>query len=73
MDMMMVELGPAGAAGPGALVAVGDVATLWGPEGPDDDTDGLVRLQDIAKNLKTTQSALTCGLDKVRVERKYKV
>jgi len=73
MDMMMVELGPAGAAGPGALVNVGDVATLWGPEGPDDDTDGLVRLQDIAKNLKTTQSALTCGLDKVRVERKYKV
>jgi len=73
MDMMMVELGPAGAAGPGALVAVGDVATLWGPEGPDDDTDGLVRLQDIAKSLKTTQSALTCGLDKVRVERKYKV
>ena len=73
MDMMMVELGPAGAAGPGALVAVGDVATLWGPEGSDDDTDGLVRLQDIAKNLKTTQSALTCGLDLVRVERKYKV
>ena len=73
MDMMMVCLGPAGAAGPGALVAVGDVATLWGPEGPDDDTDGLVRLQDIAKSLKTTQSALTCGLDKVRVERKYKV
>ena len=73
MDMMMVELGPAGAAGPGALVTVGDVATLWGPEGSDDDTDGLVRLQDIAMNLKTTQSALTCGLDLVRVERKYKV
>ena len=73
MDMMMVCLGPAGAAGPGALVAVGDVATLWGPEGPDDETDGHVRLQDIAKSLKTTQSALTCGLDKVRVERKYKV
>jgi len=71
MDMMMVQLGPAGTAGPGALVAVGDVATLWGPEGPDDDTDGLVRLQDIAKSLKTTQSALTCGLDMVRVERKY--
>ena len=73
MDMMMVCLGPAGAAGPGALVAVGDVATLWGPEGPDDETDGHVRLQDIAKSLKTTQSALTCGLDKVSVERKYKV
>lgn len=73
MDMMMVCLGPAGAAGPGALVAVGDVATLWGPEGPNDETDGHVRLQDIAKSLKTTQSALTCGLDKVRVERKYKV
>ena len=74
MDMMMVELGPAGdTTGAGASVAVGDVATLWGPEGPEDGSDGLVRLQDIAANLKTTQSALTCGLDKVRVERKYVV
>jgi len=74
MDMMMVELGPAGdTTGAGASVAVGDVATLWGPEGPEDGSDGLVRLQDIAASLKTTQSALTCGLDKVRVERKYVV
>ena len=72
MDMMMVELGPAeDTAGRGSSVAVGDVAILWGPEGHDDQTDGLVKLQDIAATLNTTQSALTCGLNKVRVRREF--
>jgi alanine racemase len=70
MDMLMVELGPAGESeGIGSQIMVGDVAVLWGPETDEDDGDGLVRLQDIAKILKTTQSALTCGLNKVRVQR----
>lgn len=71
MDMMMVELGPAGdKTGPGAQVVVGDTAVLWGPL-DENDGDGLVRLQDIAKTLKTTQSVLTCGINKIRVERQY--
>jgi alanine racemase len=70
MDMLMVELGPAEEKdSPGAQVVVGDTVILWGP-GNDED-EGLVRLQDIAAALKTTQSALTCGLDKERVLRQY--
>lgn len=69
MDMLMVELGPAeDVKGVGAQVVVGDVAVLWGPE-TDQDSEGLVRLQDLAAVLKTTQSALTCGLNKNRVSR----
>jgi hypothetical protein len=41
---------------------------LWGPE-TEQDSEGLVRLQDLAAALKTTQSALTCGLNKNRVSR----
>lgn len=71
MDMMMVELGDAGdKTSPGAQVVVGDTAILWGP-GDDEDGDGMVSLKDIATRLKTTQSALTCGLDKERVLRQY--
>jgi len=70
MDMLMVELGPADdMAGPGSSVNVGDTAVLWGPA-DDEDDEGLVRLQDIASTLKTTQSALTCGLS-ARVPRQY--
>lgn len=70
MDMLMVELGPAEdvEGSIGAKVVVGDVAVLWGPE-MEQDTEGLVRLQDLAAALKTTQSALTCGLNKNRVSR----
>lgn len=71
MDMLMVELGPAGdKCGTGAQVVVGDNAILWGPE-DGEDGEGLVRLQDLAATLKTTQSALTCGLNKERVLRRY--
>jgi alanine racemase len=73
MDMLMVELGPAGDKDcPGANVVVGDSAILWGP-GDDDEEEsaGMVKLSDIAAILKTTQSALTCGLDKERVRREY--
>jgi len=68
MDMLMVELGPAEDAGIGSQVVVGDVAVLWGPE-TEQDGEGLVRLQDLAATLKTTQSAFTCGLNKNRVQR----
>eukprot|EP00980_Cylindrotheca_fusiformis_P023063 scaffold10090_cov119-Cylindrotheca_fusiformis.AAC.1 len=69
MDMLMVDLGPAeDKGGPGAKIVVGDAAILWGPS--DDDGEELVRLQDIAALLKTTQSALTCGLNKERVLRR---
>jgi alanine racemase len=68
MDMLMVDLGPAEDDGIGSQVGVGDVATLWGPETEHDD-EGLVRLQDLAATLKTTQSAFTCGLNKNRVPR----
>jgi alanine racemase len=73
MDMLMVELGPAEEKeGVGATVVVGDVAVLWGPLDEDgDDDEGLVKLADLAKTLKTTQSALTCGLDKIRVLRQF--
>ena len=68
MDMLMVDLGPVEDLGVGADVVVGDVAVLWGPE-DEEGGEGLVRLQDIAARLRTTQSALTCGLDKIRVNR----
>lgn len=85
MDMLMVELGSAEHIGNGdstiendnamgAQVVVGDTAILWGPDpdgGDDEDGGGHVRLQDIASILKTTQSALTCGLNKERVLRQY--
>ena len=32
---------------------------------------GQVRLKDLAEQLETTQSALTCGLDKIRVRRQF--
>jgi len=72
MDMLMVDLGPADdSAGTGDSVAVGDTAILWGPEetNVDECGDGLVSLAELAATLKTTQSALTCGLDKLRVQR----
>lgn len=72
MDMLMVDLGPAdGAVGVGSSVAVGDTAVLWGPEeaSVEECGDGLVPLAELAATLKTTQSALTCGLDKLRVQR----
>ena len=68
MDMIMIDLGPAEDLGVGSDVAVGDVAILWGPE-DDEDGEGLVRLQDLASKLKTTQSAMTCRLDRIRVKR----
>jgi alanine racemase len=58
MDMTMVELGPASQE---TVICVGDVAVLWG--------DGGVPLVEIAATLNTTQSALTCGLNKTRVLR----
>ncbi|OEU15687.1 alanine racemase C-terminal domain-like protein, partial [Fragilariopsis cylindrus CCMP1102] len=71
MDMLMVELGPAGdKEGIGAQVVVGDTAILWGPD-DGEEGEGHVRLQDLAAILKTTQSALTCGLNKERVLRQY--
>jgi alanine racemase len=81
MDMLMVELGPAtssagdphcasSSSSAGAQVVVGDTAILWGPA-DEEEGEGLVRLQDLASTLKTTQSALTCGLDKIRVLRQY--
>lgn len=71
MDMLMVDLGPAEEKdSPGAKIVVGDTAILWGPS-DDEDGEGLVRLQDVAALLKTTQSALTCGLNKERVLRRY--
>lgn len=71
MDMVMVDLGPAEDIDSiGAKVTVGDRAVLWGPESKEDN-EGNIRLQDIASSLKTTQSALTCGLNKVRVQRIY--
>lgn len=71
MDMLMVDLGPAeDVDGIGAKVAVGDRAVLWGPE-HDGDSEGTIRLQDLAQKLNTTQSALTCGLNRARVQRQY--
>lgn len=72
----MVELGEANdKTGIGASVVVGDTAVLWGPLDEDvengRDNQEMVRLQDIAAKLKTTQSALTCGLDKMRVRRQF--
>jgi alanine racemase len=83
MDLLMVELGPAGEDDDhqdddenvdnndvGAQVMVGDIAILWGPD-DGEDCDGHVPLKDLASTLKTTQSALTCGLNKERVLRQY--
>jgi alanine racemase len=71
MDMLMVELGPAGdKMCAGAQIVVGDTAILWGPD-DGEFGEGHVRLQDLASILKTTQSALTCGLNKERVLRQY--
>lgn len=72
MDMLMVELGPEDDKGVGSQVSVGDTAVLWGPEKVRDGQvlgEGLVSLAALATTLKTTQSALTCGLDKIRVQR----
>ena len=70
MDMVMVELGRADdTEGIGATVAVRDTAVMWGPL--DDEREGLVPLKDLAAELNTTQSALTCGLDKIRVRRQF--
>lgn len=74
MDMLMVDLGSVeDESNCGTEICVGDIAYLWGPENDDlvDGGEGNIRLQDIAKTLNTTQSALTCGLDKVRVQRQY--
>jgi alanine racemase len=72
MDMLMVDLGPVGDQEDqvGASVCVGDTAILWGPV-DEEEEQGMVRLQDIAEELKTTLSALTCGLDKMRVKRYF--
>ena len=74
MDMLMVELGGANETNTteendiDGVVVVGDTAILWGPS---EDGEHLVRLADLAEQLKTTQSALTCGLNRSRVIRKY--
>jgi len=72
MDMLMVDLGPADIEGEGSSVMVGDTAVLWGPEETDGDesSPGLIPLSELAGTLKTTQSALTCGLSS-RVKRVY--
>lgn len=71
MDMLMVELGPAeDKHGAGAQVVVGDTAILWGPD-DGEEGDGHMALKDVAGSLTTTQSALTCGLNKERVLRQY--
>jgi len=71
MDMLMVDLGPAEEIDTvGSQVAVGDRAILWGPEN-DSDEEGSILLQDLSQTLGTTQSALTCGLNKSRVQREY--
>ena len=70
MDMLMVDLGiEDDTHSIGSIVEVGDEAILWGPD-ESNEKDGLVRLCDIASTLKTTQSALTCGLNIERVDRK---
>ena len=72
MDMLMIDLGSDDDDDGewfGEQVEVGDEVILWGPD-DSDENDGLVRLQDVARILKTTQSALTCGLNIDRVERK---
>eukprot|EP00956_Cyclotella_meneghiniana_P005683 scaffold7302_cov72-Cyclotella_meneghiniana.AAC.18 len=72
MDMLMVELGAEDDKGVGSLVSVGDTAVLWGPEKLQDGQvlgEGQIPLAELAAILKTTQSALTCGLDKIRVQR----
>lgn len=72
MDMLMVDLGEVEDGNDhcnGSLVQVGDEAILWGPDDSSSD-NGLIQLSDLASKLKTTQSALTCGLNIERVERK---
>lgn len=71
MDMMMVDLGASeDTQGIGSQVCVGDVAYLWGND-ENNETSEYIRLEDLSSGLKTTQSALTCGLDKLRVRRQY--
>lgn len=71
MDMMMVDLGASeDTQGIGSQVCVGDVAYLWGND-ENNETSEYIRLEDLSNSLKTTQSALTCGLDKLRVRRQY--
>lgn len=71
MDMLMIELGSADEEDSiGSKISVGDKAILWGPENEDDGV-GKISLADMAKSLGTTQSALTCGLNKSRVQRVY--
>ena len=60
MDMLMVCLGAPD--GPGAAVAPGDYAVLWG--------DGGASLAETADALGTAQSDLTCDLSR-RVSRRY--
>lgn len=70
---LMVDLGPADIEGEGASAMVGDTAVLWGPEetdGEESTSPGLIPLAELAGTLKTTQSALTCGLSS-RVKRVY--
>jgi len=72
MDMLMVDLGEVEDGNDhynGSLVQVGDEAILWGPD-ESSSNNGLIQLSDLASTLKTTQSALTCGLNIERVERK---
>ena len=77
MDMIMLDLGSVDIDGGGdeSDVIVGDTAVLWGPEQMEFEEcgsgSGLVPLAELATLLKTTQSALTCGLDKIRVRRDY--
>ena len=78
MDMIMLDLGSVDIDGGGdeSDVIVGDTAVLWGPEQLMEFEEcgsgsGLVPLVELATLLKTTQSALTCGLDKIRVRRYY--
>lgn len=71
MDMLMIELGSADEEDSvGSKISVGDKAILWGPENEDDGV-GKISLAEMAKSLGTTQSALTCGLNKSRVQRVY--
>lgn len=71
MDMLMIELGSADEEDSiGSKIVVGDKAILWGPENEEDGV-GKISLAEMAKSLETTQSALTCGLNKSRVQRIY--
>ena len=69
MDMLMVDVTDLESE---STVKVGDSCVLWGPVV--DELGGIdeqIKLKDIAKSLKTTQSELTCGVDVKRVRRVY--